>query len=76
MGYPVVPGVPSAGHVTRGGFWHPGYEDNCMKGNCHTHHFVPKRSGSWAGEPSFIQMCDCGYVMPPGPLFKGSENVW
>jgi hypothetical protein len=30
-GYPVMPGVPSAGHVTRGGWWHPGREEICPK---------------------------------------------
>lgn len=31
MGRPMIPGVPAAGHVTGGGFWHPGKEDGCVK---------------------------------------------
>jgi len=27
----VMPGVPAAGHVTGGGFWHPGRVDGCTK---------------------------------------------
>lgn len=26
-----IPGVPAAGHVTRGGYWHPGSKANCAK---------------------------------------------
>jgi hypothetical protein len=26
-----IPGVPAAGHVTGGGYWHPGRSDNCVK---------------------------------------------
>jgi hypothetical protein len=29
--WPVIPGVPSAGHVTAGGAWHPGAIDGCAK---------------------------------------------
>lgn len=29
--YPLQPGVPAAGHVTAGGFWHPGAIDTCTK---------------------------------------------
>lgn len=32
--WPLVPGSPAAGHVTRGGAWHPGGPDNCRKGAC------------------------------------------
>jgi hypothetical protein len=32
--YPVWPGVPAAGHVDRGGWWHPGPVDGCPKGSC------------------------------------------
>lgn len=30
MTYPMIPGVPAAGHVSRG-FWHPGPEQGCQK---------------------------------------------
>lgn len=33
-GFPAVPGVPAAGHVTRTGFWHPGTEATCAKTPC------------------------------------------
>jgi hypothetical protein len=26
-----LPGVPAAGHVTSGGWWHPGRIDGCVK---------------------------------------------
>jgi hypothetical protein len=26
-----MPGVPAAGHITSGGFWHPGAIDTCSK---------------------------------------------
>lgn len=26
----------------------------------HEHHWVPRRDGSWAGEPSYVQACACG----------------
>jgi predicted DNA-binding transcriptional regulator AlpA len=29
--YPLVPGLPVAGHVTTRGFWHPGRADGCAK---------------------------------------------
>jgi hypothetical protein len=29
--YPLVPGVPAAGHVTGGGYWHPGRAEGCVK---------------------------------------------
>lgn len=29
--WPAVPGVPAAGHVTGGGWWHPGPIDGCPK---------------------------------------------
>jgi hypothetical protein len=29
--WPVVPGVPAAGHVTSAGWWHPGRADGCRK---------------------------------------------
>lgn len=29
-----MPGVPAAGHVDRGGYWHPGKADGCPKGSC------------------------------------------
>jgi hypothetical protein len=29
--YPFLPGVPAAGHVTGGGWWHPGKADGCVK---------------------------------------------
>ena len=29
--YPVVPGVPAAGHLTAGGNWHPGRAEGCVK---------------------------------------------
>lgn len=29
--WPMMPGVPAAGHVTGGGYWHPGKEDGCVK---------------------------------------------
>lgn len=29
--WPVMPGVPAAGHVTAGGFWHPGPVEGCAK---------------------------------------------
>ena len=28
--YPYLPGVPAAGHISRG-FWHPGKPDGCPK---------------------------------------------
>jgi len=31
--WPVIPGVPAAGHVTSGGWWHPGRAEGCPK--CH-----------------------------------------
>jgi hypothetical protein len=31
--YPVMPGVPAAGHYA-GGFWHPGSADRCTRGAC------------------------------------------
>lgn len=27
----MMPGVPAAGHLTRGGFWHPGRAEGCAK---------------------------------------------
>lgn len=30
-GYPVMPGVPAAGHVSRGGHYHPGPAHHCTK---------------------------------------------
>lgn len=33
-GWPMMPGVPAAGHVTRGGWWHPGGESACPKTPC------------------------------------------
>lgn len=27
----VIPGVPAAGHVGRGGYWHPGAQTSCVK---------------------------------------------
>jgi len=32
--YPMMPGVPFAGHVTRSGFWHPGSISTCRKSPC------------------------------------------
>lgn len=29
--WPYMPGVPAAGHITAGGYWHPGGIDNCTK---------------------------------------------
>lgn len=29
--YPLMPGVPAAGHVTAGGAWHPGRAEGCVK---------------------------------------------
>lgn len=29
--WPVMPGVPAAGHVTTRGFWHPGRAEGCTK---------------------------------------------
>jgi hypothetical protein len=29
--YPMMPGIPAAGHVTPGGAWHPGQIDGCPK---------------------------------------------
>jgi hypothetical protein len=29
--WPVTPGVPAAGHLTAGGFWHPGGGFSCAK---------------------------------------------
>lgn len=29
--YPYIPGVPAAGHIASGGFWHPGRIDGCPK---------------------------------------------
>lgn len=29
--FPVMPGVPAAGHVTGGGAWHPGRAEGCGK---------------------------------------------
>lgn len=26
-----IPGVPVAGHITPGGYWHPGNKDTCGK---------------------------------------------
>lgn len=34
MGWPVITGVSAAGHVTRGGWWHPGAESTCTKSPC------------------------------------------
>jgi len=41
--WPVMPGVPAAGHLTGGGFWHPGRPEGCVKcgddcayPNCHS----------------------------------------
>lgn len=31
MSRPMVPGVPAAGHLTDGGFWHPGRAEGCVK---------------------------------------------
>lgn len=31
MKYPHTPGVPAAGHITAGGWWHPGRADGCAK---------------------------------------------
>lgn len=33
--WPVVPGVPAAGHVTAFGSWHPGPMTTCSR--CHPH---------------------------------------
>jgi hypothetical protein len=32
--WPFIPGVPAAGHIERGGFWHPGAIESCRKGRC------------------------------------------
>jgi len=29
--YDYMPGIPAAGHITGGGFWHPGGKGNCVK---------------------------------------------
>lgn len=29
--WPMMPGVPAAGHLTSGGFWHPGPVQGCPK---------------------------------------------
>lgn len=29
--YPLIPGVPAAGHVAANGFWHPGRPKGCPK---------------------------------------------
>lgn len=28
---PLMPGVPAMGHISKGGFWHPGAADGCVK---------------------------------------------
>ena len=28
--------------------------------NEHIHHYTPRRAGTWNGEPSYVQRCDCG----------------
>jgi hypothetical protein len=35
-GWPVMPGVPAAGHCTAGGHWHPGAIENCHRCKEHT----------------------------------------
>lgn len=27
----LIPGVPAAGHLSSGGYWHPGATDGCVK---------------------------------------------
>lgn len=29
--YPVMPGVPAAGHIARNGAWHPNRAEGCVK---------------------------------------------
>lgn len=61
-GFPVLPGIPGAGHVAVNGYWHPGSEGSCQKGPCyvHEHHWIPKREGMDHGEQMFVQACSCG----------------
>lgn len=40
-GWPLMPGVPAAGHVTRGGHWHPGAELTCTRGPCSADYGAP-----------------------------------
>lgn len=40
--YPLMPGVPAAGHVTGSGFWHPGKADGCAKCGLN---YDPRRHG-------------------------------
>ncbi len=50
--FPVVPGVPAAGHVTGGGAWHPGRAEGCVK--C-----APRpRPGDQCGDDCTV---DCGH---------------
>lgn len=43
-GWPVVPGVPAAGHVARNGYWHPGRAHGCHRPPCPQATPPPRRS--------------------------------
>lgn len=49
--WPVMPGVPAAGHVASNGFWHPGSVDNCDKTPCseRTSAKVASTDPGWVG---------------------------
>lgn len=39
----------------------------------HQHHWVPKREGSWAGEPSYVQACSCGATLRNGKIVEAQS---
>lgn len=49
--FPVMPGVPAAGHIA-GGYWHPGSPEVCHKGAC----APPPRRGIF-GELCYTRGC-------------------
>ena len=60
--FPYIPGVPAAGHISRG-FWHPGAIDGC--GKCDT----PKTGGRFHNDRVREQgRCDC-------PCHRGQPDL-
>lgn len=58
--FPVMPGVPAAGHVTSNGFWHPGSAAGCQRTPCNSPPPIERVRSRYSARPAYTwPECTC-----------------